>query len=163
MSVLVSLRQAAAVSLAVVGLMVVPGCGTDDGIETRYPVIGTVTHNGNPVANGTINFTPEGGKGRAASGAIKDGSYSMTTLSPGDGVVPGNYKVSITADEQTEESKKIAMANAHGGGMAEPHDVLKAVKKRKRLVPAKYGLPSSSGLTTEVKAESNVRNFDLST
>ena len=60
-------------------------------------VTGTVKNaDGSAVAapqGGTILFLPNGG-GEAASGDVKeDGSFTMMTKQPGDGVKAGNYKV----------------------------------------------------------------------
>ena len=73
----------------------------------RYRVQGEVTYNGKPLAHGTINFIPQGDDGRGASGTIQEGAYDLTTLTPGDGAIPGTYRVTVTAIEATEESKKI--------------------------------------------------------
>src|SRR4051794_35506157 len=84
----------------IVGLRLRPaiGCGPDDGIGRRYPVSGTVTYKGQPVPLGTVTFTPESTEGRPAAGDIEaDGSYTATTATTGDGMLPGKYKVSINA------------------------------------------------------------------
>jgi hypothetical protein len=70
------------------------GCG--DGSET-LPVTGTVKNaDGSVVAaeeGGQVLFNPDG-PGAPASGIMeKDGSFTMMTQTPGDGVKPGKYKV----------------------------------------------------------------------
>lgn len=69
------------------------GCG---GSEGRLAVGGTVKLADGSVPKGEtaqIWFEPVA-EGRAASGAIEsDGSFTMMTQSPGDGVAPGQYKV----------------------------------------------------------------------
>jgi hypothetical protein len=69
------------------------GCGSSDG---RLAVGGTVKHADGSIPQGEtaqIWFEPVG-EGRAASGDIKDdGSFTMMTQTPGDGVAPGQYKV----------------------------------------------------------------------
>jgi len=69
------------------------GCGGSDG---RLAVGGTVKHADGSIPKGEtaqIWFEPVA-EGRAASGAIEnDGSFTMMTQSPGDGVAPGHYKV----------------------------------------------------------------------
>src|SRR5262249_32721442 len=71
------------------------GCGGAPDDLPRQPVYGRVRLNGEPLAQGTIQFQPDGGPRAAAisGGAlIQDGSYSI----PRDqGLVPGHYKVSI--------------------------------------------------------------------
>jgi hypothetical protein len=149
------------------------GCGDSSGLPPRYRVSGTVTYNGKPLERGTINFAPADGKGRAAGGTITDGRYSLTTQDPDDGALPGKYKVSVVAKatdpskvdlkikkpregSQTEAEKK-AMA------MVFPQKVAAlAAAKAKSLIPARYISPETSGLTFEVKEQSNTAaDFDL--
>jgi hypothetical protein len=146
------------VAVAGMGLVTVLGCGDDTGLARRYPVSGTVTYNGNPVEKGRIDFIPAQAEGRAASGQIADGRYSLTTAIPGDGALPGPYKVTVTSVEvDTTELKAIAK----GGQFHHDKTFAKAVRNAKRLVPSKYQLADTSGLTATVKAESNTSNFDL--
>jgi hypothetical protein len=155
-------------ALAGLGLLLVWGCG-DDGLPRRYPVYGEVTYNGKPLTQGIVNFIPQSDKGRAASGTIQEGSYNMTTLTPGDGVIPGPYRVTVTAVKRTEESKKILARTPDAPpGHDQPYfgppsgpQIFKANKLAKRLVPDKYNSPDRSGLTAEVKEESNRLDFKL--
>lgn len=142
-------------------LALVTGCA-DDGYGKRYPVSGTVTYGGKPLEKGSINFIAnDAATGRNASGLIVDGNYSLTTFTPGDGALAGQYRVSIAAAE-TDLSEAEAVAKASGGAALREDLVAKAaMKKSKRLIPAKYGLPDTSGLTREVKQETNTLNFDL--
>ena len=121
-----------------------------------------MTYGGKPLEKGSINFTAQGAAaGRNASGMIVDGNYSLTTFSPGDGALPGQYRVSIMSAE-TDLSEAETVAKASGGAALREDLVAKAAqKKSKRLIPAKYGLPDTSGLTCEVKEETNTFNFDL--
>ena len=136
-------------ALCVLGMTVLAGCGEDDGIGKRFKISGTVTYNGVKVPKGTVNFLPvDTGNGRAASGVIKDGSYSMTTQSPGDGVLGGKYKVVISAYDVDEASVKAQMKSQSG---AMPQDLL-AQAPKKALVPTKYASMESSGLEATVDA-----------
>ena len=47
------------------------------------------------------------------------------------------------------------------GGAPSQQEVVRLNKETKSLVPTKYGDPQSSPLTTEVKAESQTINFEL--
>lgn len=146
---------AAALSLAMITLF---GCG-DDGLGKRYPVRGTVTYKGQPLAKGAISFyaTGSGNETRGAFGMIENGSYSLSTQTDGDGAFPGDYAVSINAKEAdlagTEKNAK--------GGSARQDDVLKAYKQAKSPIPKKYEVPETSGLKAKVEARSNSFNFDL--
>jgi hypothetical protein len=63
--------------LVVVGLALALGCGPSGGAAT-YPVTGTVTLGGTPIAEGSIVFDPADGQGTAAMGGIKDGQFTAT-------------------------------------------------------------------------------------
>jgi len=139
-------------------LVIVVGCGDSSGLSRRYPVYGTVNYKGAPVPHGRITFTPtKAEERRIATGDIENGAYSLTTAIPDDGALPGSYKVSVEAVEvDTAPMKAITKGQFH-------HDATfgKAVKNAKQLVPAKYKLAETSGLTAEVKEQSNKYDFDL--
>ena len=46
-------------------------------------VSGAVTFNGQPVTNGSVNFSPENGKGDSAEAAIADGKYEIKRIFSG--------------------------------------------------------------------------------
>lgn len=148
-----------AAALAGMGAVLILGCGDTTGLGKRYAVSGKVTYQGKPLEKGRINFIPTQADGRAAGGEIENGDYSLTTAEPGDGAFPGTYKVTIVAvDLDTTKMKEIAKGGQfhHDGAFA------KAVKTAKKLVPSKYQVPEMSGLTAEVKAQTNSGvNFDL--
>jgi hypothetical protein len=142
-------------------LIVVLGCGDDTGIGKRYPVSGRVTLKGEPLKEGRITFQPaDPEKGRPAAGEIQpDGTYRLTTLTPGDGALPGQYKVTVTAKKvDTTEVLKTVMEKGGGGRQ---HEIAKANQAAKSLIPNKYSLADTSGLTAEVKEGSNTKDFDL--
>src|SRR4051812_18109818 len=63
------------------------------GCAERRPVVsGSVTLDGQPVANGAIQFFPVGGDGQTAGTAIRDGRYQMEAS-------PGLMKVVINAPQ----------------------------------------------------------------
>lgn len=75
--------------------LLVGGCGSQDGLM-RYDVSGTVTHNGNPVPQGVIQFLPDstkGNEGPAANANIVQGKYD-TSVS-GKGTIGGAHIVVI--------------------------------------------------------------------
>lgn len=146
----------AALSGAFVSLVV--GCGDSSGLPPRYVVTGKVTYNGAPVPKGTVTFEPASPDGRHASGAITDGTYSMSTLGDNDGAMPGDYKVVIISTEI--DTSEIA-ARSKGGAAHHDDAFAKAVKNAKNLVPTKYGRSDTSGLTAKVEAKSNSIDFNL--
>jgi hypothetical protein len=161
MTTLASVTRAAALAAAaLLGLLGVTGCGDDSGLGQRYSVSGSVTFNGQPVEKGQIAFVPvDLNKQRAANGFIQDGRYSLTTITPQDGALPGDYKVTIVSKE-ADNSQVIKTIMEKGGG-ARQAEVGKATANAKDRIPAKYQLPETSGLTAKVEERSNTINFTL--
>jgi hypothetical protein len=143
--------------LAGLGVLLAVGC-SDDGIGKRYAVSGMVSYQGKPVEQGTITFEPEDSKGRIAAGSIAAGRYSLTTLRPGDGALPGKYRVTVTSTDI-----EAALANDPAAKAAEDPQKRAAAAYRaaKHLVPPKYQLADTSKLTAEVKPQSNTSDFAL--
>ena len=152
--------------LAVSGFLTVLGC-SDDGLGARNPVSGTVTYKGEPLAKGTITFMTEAGGGRGAMGEIKDGKYTMTTQTPGDGAFAGTYGVTIVdlvidaAAATKETNDRAAKEKKDAPVMPDQAAMGKALANAKNTVPPKYQTPQTSGLKAEVKSGSNTLNYDL--
>jgi hypothetical protein len=132
-------------------LVLLAGCGGGDGDDLpREAVSGKVALDGQPLAEGAIQFLPEGGpdaKGPTVSGGavIKGGAYD---ISRAKGLTPGKYKVAITSAAPADAPA----ADAAPGPAPKP-----AAEK----IPAKYN--ASSTLTAEVKSGGgNTFDFDLS-
>jgi hypothetical protein len=96
------------------------GCG--GGIEELIPVTGTVENaDGSALRfeSGLVAFMPEAG-GRSANGSVeKDGSFSMTTVEPGDGVKPGKYKVVLQL-WQSYRNQTLAVPEKYGDAATTP-------------------------------------------
>jgi hypothetical protein len=135
------------------------GCGDETGLEKRYPVSGTVTYHDQPVKHGQIHFLPEAVGGRSATGVIEDGRYSLTTMVPNDGAVPGKYQVTIVSKDI--DFTKVKETIAKKGGIGRQRDIIKAASSAKSLIPIKYGSVQSSGLMAEVQPHSNTFNYKL--
>jgi hypothetical protein len=152
----VSMRPAGAGRWVVVlGAAWLLGCASDDDLAPRHAVSGKVTYKGEPLAKGTITFTPADAKAgiRPASGAIVDGSYQLTTQSNNDGAMAGKYKVSVMArsfDESASGQEEKALRR---------DKMAKVLAKAKDLIPTKYNVPETSGLTAEVPG--GKYDFDL--
>lgn len=138
------LRPLAAVCL----LALFAGCGT--GLPETAHVRGTVTFDKRPLASGKIIFYPE--HGRPAIGTIQaDGSYVLTTFSPGDGATLGRHRVAIEAFKV--ETREIQLKD--GTFTIEP------IGNPIWLVPQNYSDPATSPLEREVLPGKNEINFDL--
>ena len=132
-----AIRSRHGLALAVLSCALCVGCGGNaDGRAATdlIPVKGKVTYKGRPITRGVVSFEPDG-FGRPASGPIQsDGSFALGTHKDGDGVVPGEHRVSISGFDK-------ALA-------------------RDRVL-AKYSSPNSSHLTAKVDAEHTEFAFDL--
>jgi hypothetical protein len=155
--------QPVAIALSVSATVVVLGCGGDEsGLGRRYKVTGKVTYKGEPVPHGTVNFLPTNPplpEGRAATGEIKDGYYSLGTTGNNDGALPGDYDVAIVA---MDVDLAAAVSSKEAGGIIHQGDAAhqKAQKNAKKLIPDKYSSGATSGLKAKVDSSKSF-DFDL--
>jgi hypothetical protein len=123
--------------LTLAALLVAPccGCGSAGGRTPELiPVKGKVTRKGQPVTKGVVRFQPDG-YGRMATGRLQsDGTYVLTTLKDGDGVVAGPHRVFISELDPSLAKDR-------------------ALKK--------YGSPNTSGLVADVSTEKTEFTFEL--
>jgi hypothetical protein len=143
-------------TLAALALLTLPvGCGK--GEPGLVPVSGRVTLNGGPwPKEGTITFTPAGaveGSDRAQSrpGSGKfdiEGSFTVGSFEPADGLFPGRYQVGI---ECLEAEPGMDDKGRMVGG--------------KSLIPKKFQSGATSGLSFVVKPgeRSAVASLDVKT
>jgi len=127
-------------ALLLIVLVFTTGCSS--GLAT---VSGSVKIDGVPLKTGTISFksTTDGALGQGTIDA--KGEYTVMT-GANSGLKPGSYQVTVVATQLDPPDP------------ARPSFVPQPVL----LVPAKYGDPSTSGLTAEIKPGKNVDvNFDL--
>lgn len=122
-------------SLAAFLLVMAAGCG-----PSLYKVEGKVTlEDGQPMPSGMVSFEMQEGKKLVmARGNIElDGSYRLSTYKPGDGALPGKYRVLV------------APAAEFSGDP--PEGTPPRVD-----IDARFKSFDTSGLTFEVKPEKNV-------
>ena len=133
------------------------GCGAKSGVDGVVKVAGTVTYEGKPIEGASVVFGPDG-EGRAATGMTDaNGRFQLTTLQPGDGALPGRYKVAVSKVEvenamSAEEAKAWFQKN---GGPPPGGNI-------KNRLPEKYKDMQSSELSAEVtQGGKNDFAFDL--
>jgi hypothetical protein len=126
--------------------MLVAGCNQEGDDLPRQPIWGTVAFEGQPLADGTIQFQPATGAEPVSAGSvIKDGRY---TIDRAGGLVPGTYKVIINA------------RSAESGAQPKDQQAGKPRPVPKELIPGKYNTKTT--LTVQVKSgEEKAFDFDL--
>lgn len=137
------------------------GCSSGS-VPGTFPVNGTVTFNGKPVDGATISFVGKGSERPATAISTADGKYDLYTLDS-RGALPGNYSVVVSKMEAPSDSvNKDAGFDASGKDLSMEQsaaNVGKPTPKAKQLLPAKFGSPSTTPLSFEVKNSAN--NFDI--
>jgi len=157
--------------LAALFVTVLTGCSNPD---SKYSYVqGTITYNGEAVAEASVSFQPVSPEGESASGVTDaNGKFTLTSVGAvdgGRGAMPGEYRVVVTKWEPTPPDPD---EEAHRRGEI-TYDQLQerlAVKASrgssgvvtKSLIPEKYRTASGSGLTaTVVKGKNPPFEFNL--
>lgn len=138
--------------LWIVLLLLAIGCGK----SKMSPVSGTVTLDGKPLAGASVLFAPEGSGKDATGETDQDGRFTMSTLQPGDGVLPGTYKVVISAPLGVPDTKQYTTSEDAMSGAAKAP----AKKSTGPTVPTKYSRPDQTPLTQDVPVKGSVK-FEL--
>jgi hypothetical protein len=120
-------------------------------------VQGVVLLDGKPLPRAGVLFIPEGSEGRDANGFTDDnGVFRLTTFRPGDGALPGTYKVVIQYSEE-------AAIPAH---LNTPEAIQKAMGKTIKppkpslTIPPTYSQPDRTILRQQVPPNGEVK-FEL--
>jgi hypothetical protein len=129
-------------------LAALAGCGSDG--PTLIPIRGEVLYKGAPlkdVPQGLVIYLPKSGDGRQASGRLqRDGSFILTTRQKADGVIPGEYYITVSAYSENAQLSREQVEAARG-----------VVPKPGLMIPEKYTEPTTSGLSDTV--DSNHSGF----
>jgi hypothetical protein len=135
------------------------GCGADPHVEGRpetVAVTGKVTYNGTPVEGASVTFHAQQaagapGQGEAAHSAFgrtdSNGEFQLRTFEPGDGAVPGEYRVSISKYEAAADTGATDEENYVPPEEGEP------LPTPESLLPVEYSNPQTSELTANVTRE----------
>jgi hypothetical protein len=164
------------------------GCGPGHGLSLGR-VQGKVTYKGEPVRYGQVFFVPDVSKGTdgpSAMGSItEDGTYILSTDSPGDGALVGHHKVGIVGLDPTPINSASALPNpeeAPGEFMKAKGKLAQQARRAPRkaaaaeqgetftdrggrtfryVIPKKLGLTEQSRLEVDVVSGSNTINFEI--
>jgi hypothetical protein len=141
------------VSLAYLALPLFGGCKSSGPDMVR--IHGTVFYNGKPLTNvsqGIVRYLPKnGGPGaREATARIQpDGSFAMTTFKSDDGVVLGDYDITVSAYSTAELSRQQTESG-------------ETVPGPKLMIPSRYLKADTSGLHDTVdSAHSGSKKIEL--
>lgn len=116
-------------------LLVATGCGKSGPKQTPPVVVkGQVTLDGKGLDEGTVNFTSPGTGNGAIAKIGPEGKFVVT-----GGIVPGEYKVTITPPTPTPEDPKPKASN----------------------IPKKYRDIKTSDLTANVSGKDSELKFEL--
>jgi hypothetical protein len=124
-------RLILAVGLSILALGVA-SCTHKSG-PALYPVKGTAKFEGSPAAGAVLTFHRIGDPSKTNlphATVAADGSFSLTTMMPGDGAAPGKYAITVIW-----RKKGKAKGDDDGGSW---------------MIPLRYLSPDQSGLTAEV-------------
>jgi hypothetical protein len=106
-------------------LTIVAGCG-----EKASTVTGKVTYNGEPVAKGTITFTPSDGMGQVFAARIENGVYNIPNAQPGKRKVEvrglRDVKFALSSEEAARLANEARAAGNMGADVADPTDYIPA-------------------------------------
>ena len=117
------------------------GCGSKG--PQMVPIRGQVLYNGQPlkdVPQGLVRYLPkDSSRGRQASGRLQsDGSFVLTTFQNADGVVIGDYDITVSAYTSALTREQTESGNRGGPQL---------------MIPEKYTKPDESGLSDTVDAK----------
>jgi hypothetical protein len=129
-TILLSLPRSAGNIVLMCVALVLPtlvGCGPSDAPRLAKAQ-GVVLLKGKPLANVGVTFFPTGSGPMAIGKTDEKGAFVLMTTQPGDGACVGTHTVAIGAAEE---------------GASEFASTVQ--------IPKKYGMPTTSGLTFEVK------------
>lgn len=150
MSIPYPLTNRAAMLLLLLGVAAFIGCGQER-LPGLVPASGIVTYQGDPIADAWVTFVPsQPGSSQRAASSVTDGQghFTMTTLDPQDGVVPGEYFVKISKKVDSTDNSKADI----DAGRAKPKNNTRHIQY---VIPQKYEQPEESGLVVQIESQGN--------
>jgi len=130
---------------ALLPLLVALGCGGGASGPPLVPVEGTVTFDGQPLANANVQLIPQG-QNQGQTGFAKTDAAGKFEIGTADGktkgAAAGDYKIVISKHIKPDGSDYVAKPD---------EDPMLA--NYKELLPAVYSNPEQTNLTTNIPAE----------
>lgn len=124
------------------------------GCSNQHPelrrVSGTVTYNGEPVADAAVAFYNEQSSRLATGRTDEKGRFKLSSYTKDDGALPGEHRVVVTKVEAIEEQQRLSMDEAMAARRTQ--------NRSRQLLPNKYTSPETTPLFVTVTEE---RPIDL--
>jgi hypothetical protein len=147
-------------------MLAVPGCGVSSASSNYVKIWGHVTYNGRPVSNATIVFiSTDQREMNWGSGHIgKTGNYAISAYQGGVTLPPGPYNIFIRNTPQNREREGEVEKR---GRFSVVEDEVKPQPNTQTLpgqdvnVPARFNLPSTSGLVVRLDGQPQRVDIDL--
>ncbi len=155
-------------TVAVCGLVSSLGCGggSSGGVPV-YPVSGTVTMDGGPVAGAAVTFAPKENQPAAAGRTDSQGNFVLTTYTGGDGAAEGEYVVLVRkyAESAPSSSNDEDAGHRHqpGAAVVDPGHGAKGKQdadETGNLLPGNFGNKDTSPLSATVTKDGD-NKFEL--
>ena len=126
------------------GSALLGGCGGSG--SSRVEIEGRVTLNKNPLEKGLVSFRPQPGTASPSAGAkIVDGEFSVA---PDGGLLPGEFRVEITASRPTGEKFRTRFSDA-------------LIAREQQYIPDKYNTKTQLEITIPPDVEKITKNIEL--
>ena len=138
------------VLFVVLSVVVFAGCKKSTSLKGLVKVKGSVTLDGEPLANASVMLVPMvmSDEVRGAGGTSDDrGNFEITTIEKGDGAFPGDYRVTVVKKEpvgKVPTPEEMQEAAARGRSLNVQY---------KSVIPDKYGASTTSGITVTVASD----------
>ncbi|SRR6056297_1037819 len=132
-------------------LVAMLGCGSSSSFPggTTGTLSGVVTLDGEPVPVGTSVTFIHGETAQPAVAVTKEGGVYTAKMHDEPKVLTGSYRVAVADPPQPSLSPEEMAAQMEGAYLGEEESVPEGV------IPPKYNIPDSSGLTVEVVEGAN--------
>jgi hypothetical protein len=132
------------------------GCG-----PKLHQAGGIVKVDGKPIDQGTVGFYPVE-PGRPSMAEVQpDGTFELSYLKPGDGLPPGEYKVTIVSDVWKVNAADKAREDALAKKMGVKDEMSMAAGVLIHVVPIEYNTLETTPLKQTVSDSSTKFEFDI--
>jgi hypothetical protein len=142
------------------------GCSRSDRPAT-FPVHGTATYRGKPVARASVAFLAAGAPRMAVGVTDERGTFRLTTFDPDDGAIPGTHVVTVrklapqAGPSYTASGDGNIDSAAIERAMQETAHRLEQAESAGSGLPAKYADHNTSDLRREVVEGDNEFAIEL--